>query len=128
MYFDFTKSMSTATDAELIKILTVDRENYQEAAVQAAELELTKRDIPTDQFEKTKELHTTQKQFDNIKANAPLDTHWKVLTFMFPAILQMIISGIFKSEGYDSKANELAKWTLYGFCFYISIGILFAIL
>ena len=128
MNFDFTRAMSDATDAELIKILTVDRENYQEAAVEAAELELTKRNIPTEQIEKTRQLHTAQKQFEDIKANAPLDTHWKVLTFIFPAILQIIISGVFKSEGYDRKANELAKWTLYGFCFYISIAILFTIL
>ncbi|MCW3106177.1 MAG: hypothetical protein JWQ09_683 [Segetibacter sp.] len=127
MNFDFTKTMVEASDSELIKIVTVDRENYQKAALDAAEKELTERNLPIEQVEKTKKLQETQKQFDEIKANAPLDTHWKVLTFIFPAVLQLIISGVFKSDGYDRKANELAKWTLYGFAFYITIVIVFVL-
>ena len=127
MDFDFTKTMAKAADEELIKIVTADRENYQEAAILAAQLELTKRNLPLDLIEQTKQVQATQKEFDVIKANTPLDTHWKILTFLFPAIFQLIISGFFKSNGYERKSNELAKWTIYGIGFYFLLVILASI-
>lgn len=63
--------MAEATDTEIIKIVTADRDNYQEAAVEAAEKELTKRNLPIELIEKTKKFQESQKQFDEIKTNTP---------------------------------------------------------
>jgi hypothetical protein len=59
--FDFTKAMAEATDAELIKILTVDRESHQEMAVKPPEIELSNRKVPVEQGERTKEIQFAQK-------------------------------------------------------------------
>ncbi|WP_422348929.1 RDD family protein [Flagellimonas sp.] len=55
---EFTQVMSERTDEELIKIVTVERENYQLLAVEAAEQEVEKRNIDPDTFEKVKEQVT----------------------------------------------------------------------
>jgi hypothetical protein len=53
--------MAEATDAELIKILTVDRESHQEMAVKPPEIELSNRKVPVEQGERTKEIQFAQK-------------------------------------------------------------------
>lgn len=127
MQFDFAKTMKQASNAELIKIVTASRNDYQKDAIIAAEAELAIRNLTSSQVEEAKSHILIQQQMDTFKANTPLDVHWKILTFIFPAFLQLILSGIFKSEGYDRKANELVKWTLYGFAFYIGIIILIVV-
>ena len=52
------------------------------------------------------------------KAATPLNIEWKILTFLFPGMLQLIFSTAFKAEGYDRKAKDLTRWTLLGFGFY----------
>ena len=62
------------------------------------------------------------------KSNIKLDIVWKVLTLIFPGILQLLIAGTFRADGYDRKAKELSQWTIYGFIFYFGLAILMAIL
>ena len=58
---EFAKVMSERTDEELITIVTADRANYNEIAIEAADLEVTKRNIDTSKFEEIKEKVTTKK-------------------------------------------------------------------
>lgn len=128
MQFDFTETMIQASDVELLKIVTTDRNNYQEAAIIAAETELSRRNLSSEQITAAEMFNEQQKQNILAKANAPLETHWKVLTFIFPGVINLIFSGTFKGDGYDRKANELVKWTLYGVGFYISLVLLISLL
>jgi hypothetical protein len=128
MQFNFKQTMQETSDAELIKIVTLERDNYQEEAVLAAETELAKRNLTPEQVAAAENINEEQQQIQIRKANTPLDVHWKVLTFIFPAIIQIILSGAFRSEGYDRKARELVKWTLFGFGFYIALILLFSLL
>jgi hypothetical protein len=57
MDFDFAKTMAEASDSELIKILTIEKDKYQDAALDAAEKELNNRNLSVDQIEKTKIGH-----------------------------------------------------------------------
>ncbi|MEO5562159.1 MAG: hypothetical protein ABIR18_01965 [Chitinophagaceae bacterium] len=119
--------MSEISDTELIKVVTTDREAYQEAALVAAENELSKRNLTFEQIATAKKINEAEKTIRDKKANTPLDSHWKIVAFFFPAIFQLIISGIFKGEGYDRKANELTWWTLYGIGFYILLIIFISV-
>jgi hypothetical protein len=128
MQFDFTEPMKQASDAELLKIITTDRGNYQEAAIIAAETELSRRNLSSEQITAAEMFNEQQQKIILVKANAPLDAHWKVLTFIFPGVINLIFSGIFKGDGYERKARELVKWTLFGFGFYISLVLLISLL
>src|SRR5215203_672912 len=117
MSFDFKETMKEATDAELIKIVFTEREYYQPAAVLAAEAELALRRLSADKIKVLVAVNEKQQQILGFNANIPLDTHWKVLTFILPGILQLFLSGLFRGDGYERKADELVKWTLWGFGF-----------
>jgi len=51
---DFSETMSNRTDEELIKIVTVDRNDYQTEAVEAAEKEIKTRNIDATKIESVK--------------------------------------------------------------------------
>ena len=54
MSAEFKDVMSKRTDEELIKIITIDRKDYQPLAVEAAEEEIKNRNIDTTKIEKVK--------------------------------------------------------------------------
>jgi hypothetical protein len=128
MSFDFKETMKEATDAELIKIVYTDREHYQVAAILAAEAELAQRRLSLEQIQVLKAYQEKQQQIQHGNATTPLDIHWVVLSFLFPGILQIILSGLFRAEGYDRKATDLVKWTIGGICFYLALAILITLL
>lgn len=124
MEFNFAETMRSAKDAELIKIVTINKDNYQPAAVAAAEVELAARNLSVDQIEFATALNEREHADIAAKATEPLDIHWKILACVFPVIPQLLLAGLFKSQGYDRKSNELVKWTLYGIAGYILLIVL----
>lgn len=121
--FDFEETMKEAPDAELIRIVITNCDEYQEAAIAAAEAELSRRNISAEQFSllKTKQVEeNTEKAY---KAAIPLEMPWKILAFLLPGVLQLVIAGSLKANGYDRKANEVGTWTFYGIFFYIALAI-----
>lgn len=126
MHFDFDTQMQQATDAELIHAALTNREEYQPAAVTAAEAELHRRQLPEDRLNALQHQQVHKNHEEAYRAQIPLETGWKIVSFLFPGILQLLVAGSFKSGGYDRKANELGTWTLYGFFFYIGLTVFFA--
>jgi len=59
---EFKEVMSKRTDEELIKIVTTERDDYNPIAVEAAEIELKKRNIDTSKFEEIKQIATVEKK------------------------------------------------------------------
>ena len=121
MQVDFKKVMKENSDEELIKILTVRRADYQEEAVVAAENELQSRNLSEEKKESYRIVAEENFVKDVKKANEPLETHLKVLTVIFPMIITFILSGFYKSNGYDKRAKELVMWTIVGFAFYFVV-------
>ena len=127
MLLDFEKTMKEAPDAELIRITITNRDDYQEAAIIAAEAELLARNMPQGEIALLKDQQEVENREKSYKAGLPLEFHWKWVAFLLPGIFQLIIAGFFKSNGYDRKANEVGKWTIFGLLFYIGLGIYSAI-
>lgn len=128
MNSQFSVAMSKRSDAELLIIVNERRNDYQVEAIQAAELELAKRNLSQDHLQQAKEFNQDKRQIEIQRANIKLDGVWKILAFIFPGIILLLLAGIFKADGYDRKASELGKWTGYGFGFYFTIVILIVLL
>ena len=100
---EFAKVMSERTDEELIKIVTAERDNYNPTALEAAELEVEKRNIETSRFEKIKEKSISEKiKKDKVDssvvgsgtrfANFLIDfIVWMILTFIISFILELFV-------------------------------------
>ena len=58
---EFMKAMSERTDEQLIRIVTAERDKYNPTAIDAAEFEVTKRNIDTNKFEEIREKATTER-------------------------------------------------------------------
>jgi hypothetical protein len=125
--FDFSQAMKERSDAELIKIVKISKDDYQQEAILAAEAEIVRRNISREEIEKLTHINTIQKSIEEKKANEPLDLHWKILTFIFPIVFTIILSGYYKGDGYDKKARDLVKWTLFGFGFYFLFFLIISI-
>lgn len=121
--FDFEKTMKEAPDAELIRIVITNRDEYQDAAIAAAEAELSRRNIPAEELSLLKAKQMEKNTAKAHKAAIPLELPWKILAFLFPGVIQLIIAGSLKANGYDRKANEVGRWTFYGLFFYIALVI-----
>jgi uncharacterized RDD family membrane protein YckC len=94
MTTDFKDVMSKRTDEELIKIVTIQRTDYQLMAVEAAEEEIKKRGIDTTKVEEIKtELEDKieeQKEFDSKKVNLLT----RFLNFIIDSIAFLIVFAI----------------------------------
>jgi hypothetical protein len=123
MNFDFKQTMKEAADAELVRIVITNRDEYQEAAITAAEAELLQRNLPEAKLLLLQDKQLQMNVQAALNASTPLEAYWKVLAFIFPGIIQLIIAGSFKAVGYDRKANELGRWTIFGIIFYIVLAV-----
>jgi hypothetical protein len=124
MQFDFPGEMAKRTDEELIQILTIDRENYLPEALAAANEEFRKRNLDEEKVSQITRVISKQRDNENKRAAEPLDAGLKIAAFLLPMFLMFILSGYFKANGYDKKANSLARWTFYGFGLYFIIVII----
>lgn len=124
----FDEVMSKKSDVELLKIVTGSPDDYQPDGFEAARIEFEKRNLSANRLETVKQKIEQDQKIKIEKANSPLGLVWKVLTFIFPGLIQIIFSGTFKADGYDRKAKELVRWTIYGFGFYFGLVVLISIL
>ena len=115
---NFDEVMSKRTDSELLKIVSSPEGDYQQLALEAAKRELATRNLSTEQVSIAKQEIEVEQKVKAEKANVPLGIGWKILTLIFPGVLQLFFSRAFISEGHYRKAKELVRWTLYGFGFY----------
>jgi len=102
---NFKDAMSQRTDQELIKIVTLQREDYQPLAVEAAEREIDLRNIDMEKIEKLKQEFTKkrdeQKKIDlNFVSSLTRLLNFLVdsLIIFLLAIILSIIPGIFKTN------------------------------
>jgi hypothetical protein len=121
---EFDEVMARRSDGELIAILNSPEGDYKPAAVEAAQRVFSSRKLSEERIREVEADREQQKKLEDMKANEPLLWTYKFLAFIFPGILVLMFAGTFKADGYDRKAKELSRATLYGFGFYIGIVIL----
>jgi uncharacterized RDD family membrane protein YckC len=90
---DFTEVMSKRTDEELIEIVKVTRDDYQPEAVEAAEKELEKRQVDSDQVEqfqqKLTEKETKKQELESSKVSS-----WTRLVHFIVDIIAFILTAM----------------------------------
>ena len=121
---EFTKSMQRATDAELLDIVTVSRNDYQPEAIEAAEAELKVRNLSATEIERAEKIVKAKAEAIEARKDLPLQTRWKVLAFLFPAFGHWFIGYKLKEEGYTTRGKELWRFTLLGLGFYVILIII----
>ncbi|TRX65967.1 RDD family protein [Carboxylicivirga sp. M1479] len=102
---DFTEVMAQRSDEELIKILTVHKEDYQPEAIHCAEKELQKRNLSIEEQQTIKEEVVEEtKQKNKIESNVPssmlrfvhllVDTiSYLVLYFIIAGTINLVLTG-----------------------------------
>ncbi|PVW13329.1 RDD family protein [Marixanthomonas spongiae] len=89
---EFSDVMSQRTDKELIQIVTAERIKYQPAALEAAEDEITKRNIDTANFEKLRKQAMLQYQ-EKEKINSALaPTSLRFVNHLIDVVVSYVIS------------------------------------
>lgn len=107
--------MAKRTDSELIEIVTKLREDYQVEAVQAAEIEIRKRNLSAEQIESAREEIKAKEAVLSGRENEPLASGQKLLFFIFFwGVFPWAMAGTYKAEGYTRKYNEAWQFMRYG--------------
>jgi hypothetical protein len=128
MLNDFDGAMRSRTDAELINILDGPPDDYQPLALESAKAEFKRRNLSKDQIDAVKQVIVQKNQIDEAKAGEPLPKVYKILSMIFPGVIQIMFAGTLKADGYERKYKELVRWTVYGCFFYVGLILLFIIL
>jgi hypothetical protein len=125
---EFEEVMRKRTDADLIRILNSAPGDYQPAAFEAATNEFARRNLSEVEIITAKQEIKQNQQLDESKASEPLGIGWKIFAAICPGIIQVMFAGTFKADGYDRKAKEMFRWTLYGVGFYVGFFVLMILL
>ena len=114
----FTIVMSKKTDNELISILTIEKENYQSEAIEAAEAEVKSRKLSDREIEIANQVNEEKVIIAQNKSEEPLGIEYKILLFFIP-LRVFSLSVYYENTGYDRKARETVRWSYVGFAFYV---------
>ncbi len=111
----FAEAMATRTDEELIAIVTGPADDWRPEALVAAKAELDRRGIPV----KRATAITERVKKKQRGARAPLDRWAKRLAFASGAtflgsVWVLVAYTRFTERGERRKAEELARWFVYG--------------
>ena len=124
----FNDIMAQRTDAELLKVLTTDRSSYEQDALEAARVEIDKRQLDSAQLKEAQETIDAEEKDQQARKNEPLGFGLKILTFLIPGLINIFIARTLKAEGYDRKWRDAWRWTFFGVSFYMAIAILISFL
>lgn len=109
---NFDESMSNRTDEELIKIVTVDKNDYQTEAVLAAERELTTRNIDSEKIETIKIEIEERKTKDN-EFESSIVSSWTRLVHTVVDFFGFLIIAFILSSILELFYNPTDKQTIY---------------
>ncbi|WP_178990151.1 RDD family protein [Winogradskyella schleiferi] len=104
---EFVKVMSERTDKELIRIVTVERGNYNPTAIEAAEAEVERRNIETSEFERIKEKATVEKVKKQKVDSNVVGSGIRFLNFIIDFIIWLIISAILTFPLSANDGNQM---------------------
>lgn len=127
MEFDFPKVMQAHSDAELLEIVSSQRDDYQPEALTAAEEELARRNLSPSKLKKAKAGIARKRRATRRRADEPLADGWRVFVAVFPGVMALVIARALKANGYHRKHRDVWRFTLYGTAAYALVAILFAV-
>ena len=119
----YTAVMSKKTDAELTRIVTIEKHKYQQDALDAAAAEIKSRNLNEAEIAKAYQINQEISDLKNRKAEEPLEDFAKLMVILRPPSA-LIKSTRYDSEGYILKAKEVIKFSYYGYAFYFSMVVL----
>ena len=91
---EFKEVMSKKTDEELIKIITIERDNYNPIAIEAVEIEIEKRNINKKIFEEIREVESFKKtQKEKVDSNV-VRSGIRFLNFMIDTLVWAVLATI----------------------------------
>lgn len=113
---NFLEVMSKRTDEELIKIVTIDKDNYQPLAVEAAEWEIKKRQLDIGMIEKVNKDLKTKIEEQNTLDSTIVNSWTRLLHFVID-LLAFFILGLILSLVIDllipSNNQQIIQWTSF---------------
>lgn len=125
---ELTKMMASKTDQELYGVLYSHPEEYTAEAIEVAKQEFSSRKL--DALTLTSLSIAVEAQKDNEEAR--LGWRLRIVAFfistLFFGIPVILAHRHFVEKGARRKAREWARWGLYGFVFYVVLGILMRLL
>lgn len=122
MEFDFNAVMAGKTNTELVSMLE-NPDKYQPDAISAAKREVERRNLSESELAKSKSAVELEKSIEAAKSSESLQLK-DYLILLLPVIGIFIVSGMYKSAGYDKKSRQATKIGLY----YIAIVFGFVLL
>jgi hypothetical protein len=122
---DFSEVMKQKSDGELIEIVTRLKNDYQPAAVAAAETEIKSRRLSATQIEQA-ELEIEEKLKAGVeKENEPLGIGQKLLFLLFFwGVVPWAMAGTFKAKGYTKKYKDAWKFMKIGIAVFFGIPLI----
>lgn len=115
---EFAKVMSERTDEELIRVVTVERENYNPIAIEAAGAEVEKRNIDTSEFESIREKAIEEKkQKEQVDSNV-VGSGIRFVNFLVDFIVWLVLAFIISSIiGFFVQPSDQGMISLVGYLF-----------
>lgn len=107
----FTKTMSIKTDEELIQIVTIDINKYQEVAIEAAKREIKLRQIDLNQFKFLAEKVEIEKQKVEKVERKTVPSKIRFFNFVIDFIIILILYGLIipNLETFLSLTNSTSR-------------------
>lgn len=119
----FIEVMEKRSNSELLEIVTKLRDDYQPEAIEAAELEIKKRDLSTDQIEQAKQELKEKELSIEERKNESLSVSQRILFFIFFwGIIPWAMAGTFKANGYLKKYKDAWRFMKYGLFAFIGLN------
>jgi hypothetical protein len=115
---EFRAEMENRSDAELMAIVTTQREEYVESALAAAEAELARRNLTLSQLDDAQEQLKSVDEERKRRANEPLAGGWRLACLLAPGLVTLMLAGKMREGGYDRRSREAWQWTLVGVAIY----------
>lgn len=132
---------SVLSDEDLIKIVQINKNDYEQEAIEVAKEELAKRGIKEDReiIKKSNEIIVEDRRKEEIEGNTPLSTGKKIICFVLGLasviipiiILYMTIWGFaFISKGFNFKVKDKLRQTNASITYYygLSTGLIILVL
>jgi hypothetical protein len=124
MNANFLSVMKKKSDKDLISLVFVNRKDFEKEAVEAAEGELKTRNISPERKQEIIDKAIEEAEFNEQKAEMKLSWSWKILCFLLPGFITLLIILIDFSQGYERRSMQAMVWTAWGVVFYFSLGLI----
>jgi len=119
-YFNLDAARAAYSDKEngdLIRIAFFDNETYRKEAIELARSELSQRGINSESHisvDDERAILAQEKAIDNARAKEPLGLFLKIICFIFPGIIGLIIAITRGISGKHQASREAWKYIGYG--------------